>query len=92
MARMSITFDKEIHDEITRLAAPQGRTKSSLVNELLTPAVPVMRNMSDVIEHLRDATDEQRDLFKQSFDELTNEIEADKKSITGKVDSLLRLV
>lgn len=92
MARMSITFDKEIHDEITRLAALQGRTKSSLVNELLTPAVPVMRNMSDVIEHLRDATDEQRDLFKQSFDELTNEIEADKKSITGKVDSLLRLV
>ena len=92
MARMSITFDKEIHDEITRLAALQGRTKSSLVNELLTPAVPVMRNMSDVIEHLRDATDEQRDLFKQSFDALTNEIEADKKSITGKVDSLLRLV
>lgn len=92
MARMSITFDKEIHDEITRLAALQGRTKSSLVNELLTPALPVMRNMSDVIEHLRDATDEQRDLFKQSFDELTNEIEADKKSITGKVDSLLRLV
>lgn len=92
MSRMSITFDKEIHDEITRLAALQGRTKSSLVNELLTPALPVMRNMSDVIEHLRDATDEQRDLFKQSFDELTNEIEADKKSITGKVDSLLRLV
>lgn len=92
MARMSITFDKEIHEQITRLAALQGCTKSALVNELLTPAIPVMKNISDVIERLRDATDAQRDLFKQGFDQFADDIEKDKEKIEGKTASLLRLV
>lgn len=92
MPRMSITFTQEIHEEITRLAALQGRTKSSLINELLAPAIPAIRSMSDVIEHLQDATDEQRAVFEEGFNKLANEVEKDKELITGKAAKLLRLV
>ena len=92
MPRMSVTFTEEVHHEISRLAALQGRTKSSLINELLTPALPAIRSMSDVIEHLQDATDEQRALFEEGFNKLANEVEKDKELITGKAAKLLRLV
>lgn len=92
MPRMSVTFTEEVHHEISRLAALQGRTKSSLINELLTPALPAIRSMSDVIEHLQDATDEQRALFEEGFNQLANEVEKDKELVTGKAKKLLRLI
>lgn len=92
MPRMSVTFTEEVHHEISRLAALQGRTKSSLINELLTPALPAIRSMSDVIEHLQDATDEQRAVFEEGFNKLANEVEKDKELITGRAAKLLRLV
>lgn len=92
MPRMSVTFTEEVHHEISRLAALQGRTKSSLINELLTPALPAIRSMSDVIEHLQEATDEQRALFEEGFNQLANEVEKDKELVTGKAKKLLRLI
>ena len=83
---------EEVHHEISRLAALQGRTKSSLINELLTPALPAIRSMSDVIEHLQDAADEQRALFEEGFNQLANEVEKDKELVTGKAKKLLRLI
>lgn len=97
MARMTVTFDDELHAEITRLASLQGRTKSSLINEFMGASIPAMRNISTVIEHLRIATDAEKEAFKKGLDDLANTAKADADSLQSQMDvftvaSTLRLV
>jgi len=94
---MTVTFTDELHAEITRLAALQGRTKSSLINEFMGASLPAMRNISGIIEHLRTATQDEKDAFKQGLEDLANTAQADSDSLQAQMDifaavSKLRLV
>ena len=57
---LTISLPKEIYHAIDRLSALQGSSKSSLVVSVLEPALPTFQNMADLIEHLQNATPEQR--------------------------------
>lgn len=86
MARMTVTFDDELHAEITRLAALQGRTKSSLINEFMGASIPAMRNISDIIERLRAATDAERQAFKDGLGDLAGMAESDLEKLNDQMD------
>lgn len=57
---LTISLPKEIYHAIDRLSALQGSSKSSLVVSVLEPALPTFQSMADLIEHLQNATPEQR--------------------------------
>ena len=70
MTRATITFDDELYFQISRLAKLQGRTKSSLINELLSSAIPFLTNTSDIIEKLQNATEEEKKSFEHALHEM----------------------
>lgn len=86
MARMTVTFDDDLHYEITRLAALQGRTKSSLINEFMGASIPAMRNISSIIEHLRSATEAEKQAFKQGLDDLAHTAQTDVERLQSQMD------
>lgn len=57
---LTVSLPKEIYHAIDRLSALQGSSKSALVVSVLEPALPTFQSMADLIEHLQNATPEQR--------------------------------
>lgn len=65
MTRATITFDDDLYFELSRLAKLQGKTKSALLNELMSAAIPFMQNTSDMIEKISAASESERRAFKR---------------------------
>ena len=57
---MTISLPKEIYHALDRLSELQHSSKSSLIISLLEPSLPTLISMADLIEHLQNATPEQR--------------------------------
>lgn len=64
---LTISLPKEIYHAIDRLSALQGSSKSALVVSVLEPALPTFQSMADLIEHLQNATPEQRALIQDQI-------------------------
>lgn len=65
MTRATITFNDDLYFELSRLAKLQGRTKSALLNELMSAAIPFMQNTSEMIEKLSAASESEKRAFKR---------------------------
>lgn len=57
---MTISLPKDLYHAIDRLAELQHSSKSSLIISFLEPSLPTLTSMADLIEHLQNATPEQR--------------------------------
>ena len=64
---MTISLPKELYAALDRLATLQGASKSSLIVSVLEPALPTFVSMADLIEHLQNATPEQRAAMQQQI-------------------------
>ncbi len=62
MARIPFTvaIDPKAYEAIERLSKLQGSSKSSIINEYLLSTVDTINSVSDMIEMLKSATDDQR--------------------------------
>lgn len=56
----TVSLPKELYAAIDRLSVLQGASKSSLVVSILEPSLPSLVNMADLIEHLQNASPEER--------------------------------
>ena len=94
MRRLTVSLSDVIYNATERLAALQGVSRSSLINQYLSPAVPVINNTSALIERLRSATEAERLTFQAAFEDFSESVEADLDSFQGHVDGLgnLRIV
>lgn len=86
MARLTVTLNDDLYAAITRLADLQGCTKSSLINEFMGAAIPAMNNVSSVIEHLRTATEAEKQAFKSGVGELADIAQSDLDRLGAQVD------
>lgn len=64
---MTISLPKELYAALDRLATLQGASKSALIVSVLEPALPSFVSMADLIEHLQNATPEQRAAMQQQI-------------------------
>lgn len=70
MSRLTVTLDDELYLQIKRLSNLQGRSMASLINELLSSAIPFLKNTSDIIEKLHTATEEEKKSFEHALHEM----------------------
>lgn len=98
MPRMTVTFNQDLYDAIDRLARVQGVTKSSIINEYMGVSVPVMHNIANIIEHLRTATDAEKQAFKDDLQGFGGQVVDDFERLKGQLEmftcgsSLLKVV
>lgn len=84
--RLTVTLDDELYNEISQLAKLQKKTKSAIINEFLSPAIPAMRNISRVIQYMHNATADEREALQESLQEMADSVTSIAAEADGQVD------
>lgn len=82
MRRLSISLPDDLYNAIERLSELQGASKSSVLNEFLSPALPTINNLADLLEHLLKASPEERAQIKEQMLQVELNAELQLKSLT----------
>lgn len=75
MRRLSISLPDDLYNAIEKLSELQGASKSSVLNEFLSPALPTMINLAELLEHLMSASPEERTLIKAQMLQIEQDAE-----------------
>lgn len=86
---VTISLNPEIYDAIDRLSKLQGASKASILNEYLSPAVETMTAVAEMIEMLKNATPEQREVFKTKMDTVEKQAIDQLKNLNDSTKGLL---
>jgi hypothetical protein len=87
--RITITLDPQVHATIERLAQLQGRSRGSVVAELLESAHPPLMRTVALLEAAKDAPDKVKADLRRVIEDLERQLAGESGATLGQMDWMI---